>query len=120
MIDARELRLGNLVLGNNSEEPIIVKRLNIADEGRSINTFNEKLFNPIELTEEWLLKLGAKDNNYFLDIMAGRKRIKFEWYIRIVSTGERRSFYCSKYPHIKYAHQLQNLYFALTGKELTI
>ncbi len=57
-------------------------------------------FQPIELTEEWLLKMGftkSKDsfNAFYLELF-------------------------DDVLNIKYVHQLQNLYHALTGEELTI
>jgi hypothetical protein len=79
--------------------------------------FNEGLFEPIPLTEEWLLRFGFEDK--------GKK------VFRIVNSGMNMSFsvaftgigytpcqFSSK--RIEYVHQLQNLYFALTGEELAI
>jgi hypothetical protein len=69
---------------------------------------------PIELTEEWLLKFGFKQT--FIS--------------KIHLTFDKGSFHLLKrvnhiqiwYENIdvKYVHQLQNLYFALTNQELTI
>ena len=69
---------------------------------------------PILLNEEILLKCGfitsngelGKEywnNNFKLDYY--RESYQFDWYM------------CTQ---IKYLHQLQNLYFALTGEELNI
>lgn len=72
-----------------------------------------KFINPIPLTEEWLVKFGFnnKGNKYTID----NSRIICHLKIDIKVSG-------SKYRlnHIKNVHQLQNLYFALTGEELTI
>jgi hypothetical protein len=68
-------------------------------------------YRPIPLTEEWLLKFGFEITNNFQtkDRFQTHKQdgiIWFEYgYISI---------------ELKYVHQLQNLYFALTGEELTI
>lgn len=64
----------------------------------------------IPLTEEWLLKFGFEKNNHiwFNDTNIGftfTKKGKIEW---------------NEPKHIKYVHQFQNLYFALTNKELKI
>ena len=75
---------------------------------------------PIPLTEEWLLKFGFVDKNYTLELKAKRKTIVFNWFSKVVSTGKRSGYYSRKYRHIKYVHQLQNLYFALTGEELEV
>lgn len=83
----------------------------------------DEYFEGIPITEEWLLKFGfekriiGKGNNissYRLEI----KRLlhihlrfqKDQWNFAIGISGYILS--------IKYVHQLQNLYFALTGEEL--
>jgi hypothetical protein len=80
---------------------------------------------PIPLTEEWLFKFGF--------ITWDSKQIYNEWYLNFDGVLKYKIFH-SKYtgvetftmPHgdkpikLKSVHQLQNLYFALTGEELTI
>lgn len=87
---------------------------------------------PIPLTEEWFKKIEGfyKDGKYWsISIYDYKYCFKYrEW-------AENWAFYQEytdspfdedngkKYPvsfDIKYIHQLQNLYFALTGEELTI
>ncbi len=80
---------------------------------------------PIPLTEEWLLKFGFEwedvesktngetDKMLFKDILLMKRHHNDLWaacpYGYLIS------------PHrTLYVHQLQNLYFALTGEELTI
>jgi len=77
---------------------------------------------PIPLTEEWLLKFGFIDNDWaFIN-----NGLELSWSIRRCESGERSCFYLSdKFPEdfqirVEYVHTLQNLYFALTGEELTI
>lgn len=81
---------------------------------------------PISLTEEWLLKFGfIKDDNgnYWIDLQTH--------YLELVSSNEHYYPVYVQVPEmsheeeqrvsmnrIVYVHQLQNLYFALTGKEL--
>ena len=68
----------------------------------------------IELTEEWLLNFGFKQDN---GMMCYRNKID----IKIVY--ETLAKYYRLYPRtnkILYVHQLQNLYFTLTGTELEI
>lgn len=66
---------------------------------------------PIPLTEEWLLKFGFEP--------LGSSRFDFKIFTYYLYDG---SFYnqSSRLSTIKYVHQLQNLYFALTGEELKI
>ncbi len=115
---ATELRLGNLIyVPTYSKEAVIV------DAGFRLDRFFEN-FEPegIPLTEEWLEKFGvekSKEEEGFYDkklsnndILAIHPKAKFcligsaiEWTSSI---------------KLKYVHQLQNLIFALTGKELII
>ena len=80
------------------------------------------ILEPIPLTEEWLVKFGIKG-------MHSKKLTKG---IKLASYGNGEyQIYVATEMHaittedlgairIKHVHQLQNLYFALTGKELTI
>lgn len=73
-------------------------------------------FEPIPLNEEWLLKFGFKYNNP-----------TYEWYdksevffiqVNYLGFDLIAKFHNQVIREIKYVHELQNLYFALTGKEL--
>lgn len=106
---ASELRIGNLVYKNGIATEIT------ADTMLDVLRYTTP-FEPIPLTEEWLVKFGFKRFPWGLviedllfrdDIRNSCKELWLE-----VGNGYR--------VHIKYLHQLQNLYFALTGKELTI
>jgi|LakMenE18May11ns_1017448.scaffolds.fasta_scaffold9325101_1 hypothetical protein len=80
---------------------------------------------PIPLTEEWLLKLGFYRRNdriysklYGVDEIDGVFQLqKFEDGYEFRTSFDSEWFYT---PPIYHVHQLQNLYFALTGEELTI
>jgi hypothetical protein len=122
MIKANELRLGNyLELISNVNGESMIKQVDI--DILRVMTHGMKPnyeIKPIPLTEEWLLKLGYKFFDY-------KSHIKFAVIIdNIVSYDI--NFYKGEFimPHknkpinIKHVHQLQNLYFALTGEELTI
>jgi len=107
-----ELRIGNLYF----HEPT-----NDYDEVRK-NTFdlierNPECYKPIPLTEEWLIKFGFEDNQK----VKGVKYIDGVIAIDCIRYGKGWCLANDEYhPNIKYVHQLQNLYFALTGEELTI
>ncbi len=66
---------------------------------------------PIPLTEEWLLKFGFEFDGMFYQFNKHQ--------IRLI--GEEVPYWIdsSYITNIKHVHQLQNLYFALTNKELT-
>ena len=131
-----DLRIGNYIYGNYygsedeektekckvlgidsvgfSEYPIWVEGL----EETGIETYMG--FQPIPLTEEWLLKFGFKklndDTFYYTDVKLKINQLKKG------STGYDKYIYFKGLPikPIHSVHQLQNLYFALTGEELTI
>lgn len=76
---------------------------------------------PKALTEEWLVRFGAEKqthvNAFFL-----APYFAFENHgsvgFRIEDEPHFAQFYCIA--HCEYVHQIQNLYFALTGEELTL
>ena len=139
---ATELRIGNFVntLDKNAEVHLpnstVYKVVEIgfdcilceADKNPLTQTtlpvFAARNLSSISLSEEWLLKFGfQKQHN------AGTSN---EWYWKglgmdltpelELSSGDR---YYDSMPvdgatPLKYVHQLQNLYFALTGKELEL
>lgn len=77
----------------------------------------------IPLTEEWLLRFGFKlkfDNIYTYPFKVSDNfvvDIKFEGWPENISLITNEYFSSNS---VKYVHQLQNLYFALTGEELTL
>ncbi len=86
------------------------------------NTYNFETdyFEPIPLTEEWLLKFDFSKSPFDKTSLQYKKDI----YSLI---GNEENWFClsvGNFVHtkvrIQYLHQLQNLYFALTGEELTI
>ena len=136
MIDTKELRIGNLcgdgygrivsittierdkewwAEGELADSPVLTADLIVA-------------FEPIPLTEAWLRSFGLigerSDYRFTLFDFADNHTCSIE---STGNKGETVAVYIEQYgegldslPHIKYVHQLQNLYFALTGKELTI
>lgn len=77
---------------------------------------------PILLTEEWLLRFGfEKDyNSWILKINGGRIAIipQADYYNFAIWSGLGMHDDYAFISQIKFVHQLQNLYFALTGNEL--
>lgn len=127
-MNANELRVGNLV--SYHENISVVHGITDPDYGNGIHIHyehtcigcDEKLIEPIPLTGKWLLKFGFKkyfDNNnesYFR--INDDMFITADYYVYLMGDD---AFECLKLKRkIKYIHQLQNLYFAITGEELTI
>lgn len=107
-----ELRIGNWYQSVKWQVPV---RCDLTDlfnlyantDGAVEDPPIDDMFEPIPLTEEWLLKLGFKPlvNDYQIKGLIIHKR--------------KRGFIVRKsIPQIQYVHQLQILYFALTGEEL--
>lgn len=123
---ANELRIGNYV--NFPEHYPNINDVTQLDEYIMFHeSFNPEKCRPIPLTEEWLVKFGAIDRN-----KEERDRFNFKeinWYFgftepygdfRIYQHPDSLKYWLDQYHtiEIKYVHQLQNLYFALTGEEL--
>ena len=74
-------------------------------------------FKPIPITEEWLLKFGFfKYNNAYVLEKTNENIMNFKF-----SIWSDFTYNSSEFPvELKYAHQLQNLYFALTGTHLKL
>lgn len=113
MITPNELRIGNHIIDFHSEAKITSIGLEYISTDRGITKI-QKIENikPIPLTEEWLIKFGFKHYLYGYRL----KSIVLEQYSSIY-------YKIRGYAHnsnIGYVHQLQNLYFDLTGKELFI
>ena len=124
---ANELRIGNWVMSANYKKiKREIKDYSVevirAGDIHHLETFpNSKSIKPTPLTEEWLLKFGFEKikmesilySKYSKGDLGGieidlRKSEIEGWQIT----------YCNYV--IQHVHQLQNLYFALTGEELTI
>jgi hypothetical protein len=73
-------------------------------------------FTPIPLTEEWLLKFGFYKN---IDTELFEKG-GFQIEISVLKCLFYLPEFGDWHKEIEYVHQLQNLWFALTGEELTI
>lgn len=113
---ANELRIGNYIVWDSTGEVEIVK--DIVTHGRkyhNINNVNIKDAKPIPLTEEWLVRFGFKYYGYWK-----YWQIKCENRLKIYPWKNGFDYRGTHHFEIKHVHQLQNLYFALTGEELIL
>jgi hypothetical protein len=122
---SNELRIGNIYQSVKWNIPVIlcISDLGQLDIDRESAELDEKLigrmFAPIILTEEWLLKFGfEKTRDYNLSTKPKMYKI-FKLSLRLMA-NEYTFCYENSFRKIEYVHQLQNLYFTLTGEELTI
>ena len=113
MIKANELRIGNYVYFENPHSDYAKIKISSNDFKNFERNNCFPNFEPIEITEKWLLKAGFKNEgvHYCKDFVHNNLKIK----IGVEIYGYLNLKY---FNHIKYVHQLQNLYFALTGSEL--
>lgn len=128
---ASELRIGNLVYIDKNE---VLEIESITEIGANLRHGSETIYfddlagfgdkshdviKPIPLTEEWFLKFGFKKvgTNFELDFFVlwySSYQNCFVWRFMNIDSNADRPI------SLKYVHQLQNLYFALTGEELTL
>jgi hypothetical protein len=81
-------------------------------------------YQPIEINEDWLMKFGFEkiiDNEFTLRYEL-KKDPRFDYFFpkHNLKTFGLRFQGCTFFDVVKYVHQLQNFYFALTGRELTV
>lgn len=113
---ANELRIGNYIQYPNLKKPI---RVSIID---TTQTDKDTKAKPIPLTEEWLLNFGLEYFEGWDDMIFYRENNweqKNDWF-ELHKTLQGFIFEDFRSQNIKYVHSLQNLFFALTGEELTL
>lgn len=136
MIKSNELRIGNIV--NHIYDTIQIEsvsgdgvNLSAADMGGGpyIEEIDCKDIEPIPLTSEWLEKFGFVESKSY---DSKQRNFRKEGFDQLADYGGQiiilpevgfASLSCGYYENqidCPYVHQLQNLYFALTGEELTI
>jgi hypothetical protein len=132
---ANEIRIGNSI--NNGIEDIIIDYVfheEVSDTWQVC--WNDKCSTefledcePIPLTEDWLIKLGFDlDETKGFDRGESLRVFSISNFHIAIDNGvfylwieiDEDNWYNLKLKRIDFIHQLQNLYFALTGEELTI
>lgn len=111
-MESKSFRIGNITNFGKVIEINTVSFYVRDEEGTEVKSSWADV-KPILITEEWLVKIGYEKtpSGTYLQPNSGNF-IWFEQGLKCCIAGE-------YYPeNIKYVHQLQNLYFALTGEEL--
>lgn len=107
---ANELRIGNFIIEGYVDNPEV-----LTVDGDSISFLDKtdcRNIKGIPLDEDWLLKFGFKKGSQGSIQRYDRNNVDIE-YNGLV-------YYYGTLTTLTYVHQLQNLYFALIGEELTI
>src|SRR5258708_3879574 len=120
MIDKKSLRIGNLVaLAHESNAPIVtvaqIKNRGVVWKVDGDNGYSGfELLMPIELTPDWMDKFNFKTPDNYQPTVLYREGLMIDLHI-----GKYR---LRDYPRtpLDHVHQLQGLFFYLTGEELTI
>lgn len=143
MINPQELRIGNIIYSNTPKgilDKIQPKISKIIEINRYGNVYYETLLispliehpyeqgetmlnciKPIPITEEILLDFGfviEKSETHLIAFNEEGYSHELQINRGVKDKSWRISKYKGGYKHIYYVHQLQNLYFALTGEEL--
>ena len=109
MIESRELRIGNWVNHNGTPIELTRNRFKL-----SVFTLGCSEIEPIPLTEEWLERFGFEKRK--ISYLYGYGNFLYDYRLKLWTWyGIQLHDYL-----ITYVHQLQNLYFALTGEELQL
>jgi hypothetical protein len=133
MIPINELRINNYVYYNNEHNEIgiitklvteLITDINYVGINNRIDVhYLNKHINPIPLTEELLIKFNFKERKgiiNFSDWYTGENTFTNDWLFSICQFKDENKFFFKNGFHIiKYVHELQNLYYALTKEELT-
>ena len=117
---AQDLRIGNWVQFRHTETPVLIT---LGDFVREYKEEHLEDYEPIQLTEEWLVKFGFKKTYSELTY----KEYDFKKFgveinsdIMTVSYNYGNNVEWVNFTHIKHVHILQNFYHALTGEELEL
>jgi hypothetical protein len=114
---ANELRIGNTInyVTLNNVKLVTVDASLIMELEPDSGAGSNRLYKPIPLTEEWLLKFGFEKVSgwdYYKGWIKDYVELECDCYgFDYVNNIDKE---------VKHVHQLQNLYFALTGKELEL
>lgn len=103
---ANELRIGNYVIDEDGK----IIRLQSVDDLRYYICYD-----PIPLTEEWLLRLGFDERGFK---WVGDNWMCLSGYVLEIGDLDSSTSGMMWHAPCRYVNQLQNLYFALTGEEL--
>lgn len=122
MIKVQSLRIGNAILFSENNEIAIVAEINTmgvaVDVGKELTWIEADQFEPIPLSEDWLLRLGFEEvykspmhSTYWMDGLS-----YYFWY----DNKKQYADFKGAEVDCQHLHQLQNLYWCLVGRELEI
>ncbi len=127
MIPVNELRKGNIVLLDTGLSPCskhVIQAKDIYDIDRGLIAEQSIIIEPIPLTPEILECAGfdrvlIEINDWYLWSI-GINPVTKDFLFSLKEHRNKIFFYRNAHHQIQYLHELQNLFFALTGQELTL
>ena len=129
IISSSELRIGSLIYAESKlVEVNFITPVSVGWGNGNFAPISSVLafFKPIPLTQEWLINFGFEkreevENANFVKFGLGENPITKDWIVLIKHfVDDNIFFYNNGFHTIKSVHQLQNLYFSLANKELTL
>lgn len=121
MLKPEELRIGNYVSDNDASDRFFakVKKLDYSRcyYGQFHSAYSD--LKPIQLDEEWLLKLGWIKHHHFLSKTWGENGVEIIVFSKVYEKYEYQ-LGKGRYRVLESVHQLQNLFYSLSGKELKV
>lgn len=120
-----DVRVGNIINFFDDDTWFKIKSIDSDGLGFEVSNYIEdtwiecKRFDGVILTPEILIKLGFKQIDYYYQYKIKEDELEF-FNLDVERDGYFCLTICGYYFTIKHLHQLQNLYFSLTGKELTM
>lgn len=130
ILNIKEFSVGNLVKCRKSSDAGIYKIIKVDYENLQVMLDGARRgewhtimnIRPIRLTEEWLKELGVyalnEDQAYFGDVFEDEFGFFYVTGCENIGGDDTGSRFLRIKKKIKYVHQLQNLHFHLTDKEI--
>ena len=115
MIRANELRIGNLI---NKNGKVHYTNIFTIRDIKYLSIDDTDIFEPIEISEEWLSKFGFQKRDRAYKLKNFGKFLFFDGDPQFYPAGMLNALLPKG--NLQFVHQLQNIYFALTGEELQL
>jgi hypothetical protein len=125
---ANEVRIGNLVeyiddIDHSQNREWQLNKINDMDITILVNQAPHHNYRGIQLTEDWLFKFGFElEKTPYCKVYSLYREVYFQYFIPKIKNYHYNGLRFQDFGNekIKSVHQLQNLFFALTGCELEV
>lgn len=116
-MQSKDLRIGNYIKDTFDVKKYEVRQLELEDFSAMLNykiSKHRNTYNPVELNDEWLVKFGFE--KYEFD----HKENQYRYKDRLIVLRDGKFVDYGSSVILQYVHELQNLYYAITGVELLV